>query len=61
MVLEEFSQLNPAESDQLYTFNRDFLLKVIGVAHGQLAQFIKAQGPLFYAACAGTTQAILVA
>ena len=60
---EEFSQLNPAKSDELYTFNRDFLLKVIGVAHGQLAQFIKAQGPATHvdAACAGTTQAILVA
>ena len=60
---EEFSRLNPAESDDLYTFNRDFLLKVIGVAHGQLAQFIKAQGPATHvdAACAGTTQAILVA
>ena len=60
---EEFSRLNPAESDELYTFNRDFLLKVIGVAHGQLAQFIKAQGPATHvdAACAGTTQAILVA
>ncbi|HTY25739.1 MAG TPA: SDR family NAD(P)-dependent oxidoreductase [Desulfomonilaceae bacterium] len=59
----EFSRLNPAESDDLYTFNRDFLLKVIGVAHGQLAQFIKAQGPATHvdAACAGTTQAILVA
>ena len=60
---EEFSRLNPAESDELYTFNRDFLLKVIGVAHGQLAQFIKAQGPATHvdAACAGTTQAVLVA
>ncbi len=60
---EEFSRLNPTESEDLYTFNRDFLLRVLGVAHGQLAQLIKAQGPATHvdAACAGTTQAILIA
>jgi 3-oxoacyl-(acyl-carrier-protein) synthase/NAD(P)-dependent dehydrogenase (short-subunit alcohol dehydrogenase family)/phosphopantetheinyl transferase (holo-ACP synthase)/acyl carrier protein len=60
---EEFSHLNPAGSEELYTFNRDFLLKVISMAHAQLAQFIKAQGPNTHvdAACAGTTQAVLLA
>ena len=60
---EEFSRLNPAGSEELYTFNRDFLLRVISMGQGQLAQLIKAQGPNTHidAACAGTTQAILLA
>lgn len=59
----EFSRLDPHESDELYTFNRDFLLKVMSMGHSQLAQLIKAQGPNTHvdAACAGTTQAIVMA
>lgn len=61
---EEFGRLNPAESqEELYTFNRDFLLRVMSMGQGQLAQLIKAQGPNTHvdAACAGTTQAIVLA
>ena len=60
---EEFSSLNPSGSEELYTFNRDFLLRVISMGQGQMAQLIKAQGPNTHidAACAGTTQAILLA
>ena len=60
---EEFSGLNLAGSEELYTFNRDFLLRVISMGQGQMAQLIKAQGPNTHidAACAGTTQAILLA
>ena len=60
---EEFGSLNPAGSEELYTFNRDFLLRVISMGQGQMAQLIKAQGPNTHidAACAGTTQAILLA
>ncbi|MBI5569934.1 MAG: SDR family NAD(P)-dependent oxidoreductase [Desulfomonile tiedjei] len=59
----EFGNLNPGESEDLYSFNRDFLLKVMSMAHGQLAQLIKAQGPNTHldAACAGTTQAMVMA
>ncbi len=60
---QEFSRLSPADPDELYAFNRDFLFRVMSMAQGQLAQFIKAQGPNSHvdAACASTTQAILVA
>ncbi len=60
---QEFSQLSPTDPDELYAFNRDFLFRVMSMAQGQLAQFIKAQGPNSHmdAACASTTQAILVA
>jgi phosphopantetheine--protein transferase-like protein len=60
---EEFSRLNLDGSEELYTFNRDFLLRVISMGQGQMAQLVKAQGPNTHidAACAGTTQAILLA
>ncbi len=60
---EEFNRLNPSESEDLYSFNRSFLLRVMTLASGQLAQFIKAQGPNSNvdAACASTTQAVLLA
>ncbi len=60
---EEFNRLNPGDSEEVYTFNRDFLLKVMTMAQGQLAQLIKAQGPNTHidAACAGTTQAVVMA
>lgn len=60
---EEFAQLNPDKSEELYSFNRNFLLRVTVMAHGQMAQYIKAQGPNTHidAACAGTTQAVLMA
>jgi phosphopantetheine--protein transferase-like protein len=60
---KEFSSLNPTESEELYTFNRDFLLKVMIMAQGQLAQLLKAHGPNTHvdAACASTTQAIVMA
>lgn len=61
---QEFSRVNPVDSEeQLYTFNRDFLLRVMSMGHGQLAQLIKAQGPNTHidAACAGTTQAVVLA
>ena len=60
---QEFSRLSPGDPDELYAFNRDFLLRVMSMAQGQLAQFLKAQGPNSHvdAACASTTQAILVA
>jgi len=60
---EEFSRMGSVDSDELYTFNRDFLMRVVSMAHAQLAQLIKAQGPNTHvdAACAGTTQAILIA
>ncbi len=59
----EFSSLNPTESDELYTFNRDFLMKVMSLASGQMAQLIKAHGPNTHldAACATTTQALILA
>ncbi len=61
---DEFAQMSPADSQEhLYTFNRDFLLRVMSMAQGQLAQLIKAQGPNTHvdAACAGTTQAVVLA
>ncbi|MGB9618417.1 MAG: beta-ketoacyl synthase N-terminal-like domain-containing protein, partial [Desulfomonilaceae bacterium] len=60
---EEFRELSPSNSGDLFRFNRDFLLRVMSMAHGQFAQLIKAQGPNTHvdAACAGTTQAILLA
>ena len=60
---DEFRELSPSNSGDLFRFNRDFLLRVMSMAHGQFAQLIKAQGPNTHvdAACAGTTQAILVA
>ena len=61
---EEFGRLGAAaDTNDLYTFNRNFLLRVMCMAHGQLAQIIKAQGPNTHvdAACAGTTQAMLLA
>ena len=59
----EFSSLNPTESEDLYTFNRDFLMKVMSLASGQMAQLIKAHGPNTHldAACATTTQAMVLA
>ena len=59
---QEFSKLTGSDDEDLYTFNRTFLLRVMSMAHGQLAQLIKAQGPNTHvdAACAGTTQAILL-
>ncbi|HMK37470.1 MAG TPA: SDR family NAD(P)-dependent oxidoreductase [Desulfomonilaceae bacterium] len=60
---EEFHRFDPGGSEEMYTFNRDFLLRVMSMAHGQLAQLIKAQGPNTHvdAACAGTTQAVILA
>lgn len=60
---DEFRELSPSNSGDLFRFNRDFLLRVMSMAHGQFAQLVKAQGPNTHidAACAGTTQAILVA
>ena len=59
---EEFDGLSLSSSSELYSFNRNFLLRVMSMGHGQLAQIIKAQGPNTHvdAACAGTTQAILL-
>lgn len=59
----EFAELSFSKSDDCSRFNRSFLLRVMSMAHGQLAQLIKAQGPNTHldAACAGTTQAILLA
>jgi len=59
----EFSRMGEGDPQELYTFNRDFLLKVAHMAHGQFAQLIKARGPNTHvdAACAGTTQAVLLA
>ena len=60
---EEFDRLNPEQPEDLYAFNRSFLLRVMVMGHGQFAQFIKATGPNTHvdAACASTTQAILLA
>ena len=60
---EEFNRLNPEHPDDLYAFNRSFLLRVMVMGHGQFAQFIKATGPNTHvdAACASTTQAVLLA
>jgi phosphopantetheine--protein transferase-like protein len=60
---QEFGQINHVESEEVYSFNRSFLLRVMSMGSGQLAQFIKAQGPNTHvdAACASTTQAILLA
>lgn len=60
---QEFSRLSPDNPDELYSFNRDFLLRVMSGGQGQIAQLIKAQGPNTHvdAACASTTQAILMA
>jgi malonyl CoA-acyl carrier protein transacylase len=43
-----------------YAYSRDFLLKTMGMGHGQLAQFIGARGPAAHidAACASTTEAV---
>lgn len=59
----EFGRLNPSDATDLYSFNRNFLLKVTTLGSGQMAQFIKAKGPNTHldAACASTTQAILIA
>jgi acyl transferase domain-containing protein/NAD(P)H-dependent flavin oxidoreductase YrpB (nitropropane dioxygenase family)/NAD(P)-dependent dehydrogenase (short-subunit alcohol dehydrogenase family)/phosphopantetheinyl transferase (holo-ACP synthase) len=59
----EFSRLDPGGEEELYTFNRNFLMRVLSLASGQMAQFIKAKGPNTHvdAACASTTQAILLA
>ncbi|MDQ1239848.1 MAG: hypothetical protein QG577_2034, partial [Thermodesulfobacteriota bacterium] len=59
----EFPRLKLSDSNNFARFNRTFLLRVMSMAHGQLAQIIKAQGPNTHvdAACAGTTQAILLA
>ena len=59
---QEFDGLTGSGSGELYKFNRNFLLRVMSMGHGQLAQLIKAQGPNTHvdAACAGTTQAILL-
>ncbi|MGC8658686.1 MAG: SDR family NAD(P)-dependent oxidoreductase [Desulfomonilaceae bacterium] len=60
---QEFEGLSGESSDDIYTFNRNFLLRVMSMGHSQLAQLIKAQGPNTHvdAACAGTTQAVLLA
>ncbi|MFZ5865031.1 MAG: SDR family NAD(P)-dependent oxidoreductase [Thermodesulfobacteriota bacterium] len=60
---EEFGRINHVESEEVYSFNRSFLLRVLSMGSGQLAQFIRAQGPNSHvdAACASTTQAILLA
>lgn len=60
---EEFARINHVESEEVYSFNRSFLLRVMSMGSGQLAQFIRAQGPNSHvdAACASTTQAILLA
>ncbi|MEW6114471.1 MAG: beta-ketoacyl synthase N-terminal-like domain-containing protein, partial [Thermodesulfobacteriota bacterium] len=60
---EEFGTINHVESEEVYSFNRSFLLRVLSMGSGQLAQFIRAQGPNSHvdAACASTTQAILLA
>ncbi len=61
---KEFGRLNSEgmEEDH-YRFARDFVLKVMPMAHGLFAQLIKAQGPNTHinAGCAGTTQGILLA
>ncbi len=59
----EFSDLNGEDKGEVYSFNRDFLFRVMTMAPGQLAQFIKAKGPNTHvnAACASTTQAIVMA
>ncbi len=59
---QEFGKLAGSDDEDLYTFNRTFLLRVMSMAHGQLAQLLRAQGPNTHvdAACAGTTQAILL-
>lgn len=61
---KEFSRMNAEgmQEDQ-YRFARDFVLKVMPMAHGLFAQLIKAQGPNTHinAGCAGTTQGILLA
>ncbi|MEW6349527.1 MAG: SDR family NAD(P)-dependent oxidoreductase [Thermodesulfobacteriota bacterium] len=61
--VKEFGGLESTDTKELYTFNRDFLLKVITMAPGQFAQLVKARGPNTHmdAACASTTQAILMA
>lgn len=60
---QEFSRLSPENPDEIYSFNRDFLFRVMSMGQGQLAQLIKAQGPNTHvdAACASTTQAVLLA
>jgi phosphopantetheine--protein transferase-like protein len=59
----EFSSLDPGGPEEMYTFSRDFLLRVMTNGHGQFAQLIKAQGPNTHvnAACATTTQAVVLA
>ncbi|MBI4347542.1 MAG: acyltransferase domain-containing protein, partial [Elusimicrobia bacterium] len=46
-----------------YKFSRSFLFRILALGHGQVAQFIKAKGPVtqLNAACASTTQAIGIA
>ena len=52
--VKEFGGLDARDTDELYTFNRDFLFKVMILGSGQFAQIIKAQGPNTHsdAACA---------
>ncbi len=51
------------EADDDYRFPRDFLFRVLGMGHSQIAEFIGAKGPNVHvnAACASTTLALSTA
>ncbi|MBI4057609.1 MAG: acyltransferase domain-containing protein, partial [Elusimicrobia bacterium] len=52
--------IDSPENQGVFTFSRDFLLKIISLGHSQLAQWIGARGPAVHinAACASTTLAV---
>ncbi|MFA5162350.1 MAG: SDR family NAD(P)-dependent oxidoreductase [Elusimicrobiales bacterium] len=60
---ENYSKTKVSDSEQAYTFNQNFLLRIIPIGHSQLCQWIRARGPATHisAACASTTQAVGIA
>ena len=58
-----FSRLLAWEADGPYRFSRNFLFKALALGHSHVAQALGARGPALHvnAACASTTEALVVA
>ena len=58
-----FSRLRAWEADGPYRFSRNFLFKALALGHSHVAQALGARGPALHvnAACASTTEALVVA
>jgi acyl transferase domain-containing protein/phosphopantetheinyl transferase/NAD(P)-dependent dehydrogenase (short-subunit alcohol dehydrogenase family) len=58
-----FSRLRAWEADGPYRFSRNFLFKALALGHAHVAQALGARGPALHvnAACASTTEALVVA